>query len=72
MDTPIPDALLQDLCNFAKARFIEQTGCAGKLTIDPAFPEPPSSQFTVIVTVIEKATGERRCYDIEVRAATVR
>ena len=71
VDAPFPDALLQDLCNFATARFTEETGRAGKLTIDLAFPEAPSSRFTVIVTVTEKATGKQRCYEIEVRAATL-
>jgi len=71
METPIPDALLQDLCNAVKSRFAAETGCTGPTKVDLAFPEPPSSRFTVIATVTDKTSGEQRRYEIEIRAATV-
>ena len=67
----IPNELLQALCNDAYSRFTAETGLTGKVKIDLAFPEAPSPQFSVLVTVIDQASGEQRSYNVVVKAHTV-
>jgi hypothetical protein len=71
MQTPVPNIpkeLLQGLANEAHSRFVADTGLAkAKVKIDLAFIEPLSEQFTVLATVIDKDTGERHEYPIEVK-----
>jgi hypothetical protein len=63
----IPNEFLQALSNEAHSRFVAETGLTkAKVRIDLAFIEPLSEQFTVLATVIDKDTGERHEYPIEV------
>jgi hypothetical protein len=58
--TNIPNELLQGPCREAKARFTEETGGSGSVSLKLTFPEDvPSPQFTVLATITEKATGEQ-------------
>jgi hypothetical protein len=68
---PIPDHLLQALCNDARSRFTAETGLTGAVKIDLAFPEAPSPQFSVLVTVIDQVSSEQRTYNVVVKAHTV-
>jgi hypothetical protein len=67
----LPNDLVQALCNDAYSRFTAETGLTGAVKIDLAFPEAPSPQFAVLVTVIDQASGEQRSYNVVVKAHTV-
>ena len=65
---PIPNDLVQGLAAEAVDRFRTETGCKGKVEIELRVPESDATSFVVNVVVTDKGTGERRDYDIVVRA----
>ena len=65
---PLPSDLVQGLAAEATSRFRSETGCKGKVEIELRVPESDATSFVVNVVVTDKGTGERRDYDIVVRA----
>jgi hypothetical protein len=62
----IPNELLQALAREAKTRYLQETGYAGKVTVQLGLPDQPAPTFIVTAFVVGVA-GERR-FEIEVEA----
>jgi hypothetical protein len=67
----IPPKLLQGLCYEAKARFTDETGLTGKVTVELRIPDAPPPRFTVTALVTDKISRLRREYEIEVEAQPI-
>jgi hypothetical protein len=65
---PVPNDLIDTLCQEAKARFVEETGLTGQATIELHLPDGDWSSFVAQVVVTDEGTGEHRSYEILVRA----
>jgi hypothetical protein len=65
---PLPNDLVQGLTAEAVSRFRAETGLTGKVEIELRVPESDATSFVVSVVVTDKGTGERRDYDVVVRA----
>jgi hypothetical protein len=66
--SPVPAELIEGVCGEAKARFTEETGLTGPVTIELHFPDGDWSSFVAHVVVMDEGTGEQRSYDVLVRA----